>query len=112
MAWVDEDAHDVDHAQVRLLSIPHFWLTGLLMTARSYVFMCAGLVEMAELMCSVWQHQRYSALATDSDTDSASSACVSALLISALATSCSALLCVSAQMHGVSVLASGSIAPS
>jgi hypothetical protein len=41
-AWVDESAHDGDHAQVRLLSIPHFWLTGLLMTARSYVFMCAA----------------------------------------------------------------------
>ena len=52
MAWVDEGAHDGDHAQVRLLSIPHFWLTGLLMTARSYVYVCAGLVAMP-ISCAV-----------------------------------------------------------
>ncbi len=60
-------------------------------------------------MRSVWQ--RYDALATDSDTSSASSARVFSLLISALkrlVTSRPVLLGVSAQMHGVGVPASDS----
>ena len=63
----------------------------------------------AEFMCNVWQ--RYDALASDGDTGSASSARVFTVLIfplKHLVTSRSCLLGISAQMHGICVLASGS----
>jgi|HubBroStandDraft_1064217.scaffolds.fasta_scaffold08819_4 hypothetical protein len=66
------------------------------------MYMCR-LCSDSEFMHSIWQHD--GALAKDGDTSSASSARAITLLISAL-TSRPALLGVSAQMHGVGVLAS------